>query len=101
MELYKRIWVFEIRNINNIITIILKVNRLNFRFLILIRLRKKHKYILAEITSSECFSCCKYEMFYHNLMEKFIKPSKYLSKVIFIEFKQLILFLLEIRYIIC
>ena len=50
------------------------------------RLRKKHKYILAEFSSSECKSCCKYEVFYANLMKKFLAKNKYLKEELNVHF---------------
>ena len=31
------------------------------------QVREEHDYVLAVLDSSECYSCCKYEVFYHNL----------------------------------
>ncbi len=49
------------------------------------RLQKKHEWILAELSSSECKSCCKYEQFYKNL-EGFLEKNKYLSEPLNVKF---------------
>jgi len=38
------------------------------------------------MSSSECHSCCKYEVFYDNLVRKFLKKNKYLSEDLDVEF---------------